>query len=116
MEKNKCYESLEALPRELVDVCLNCTRPRCIGKCPRYEEAARKYRTENGRSVFVRNMTGIRTGYEPQRYELYGEMVTVREVNEKYGISNTTIRRYLKEGLSMQEVIENHGRRKKHRD
>ena len=114
--KDGCYTSIETLPKELVDVCLNCPRKKCVGKCVRYEAAARKYRDENGGCVYARNMAGKRTGYEPKRYELYGQKVTVAEASKLCGVSTTTIRKRMKLGLSMQEVVERYGRRQKRKD
>lgn len=107
-KKSALHVTGDDLPRELVDFCLKCKKSKCVGKCSEYAEAVRKYNEVHGKSTRARNMTGIRTGYEPKRYDVYGQMLSTREICEMYSISRNTIRRHMKEGKSMQEVVEQH--------
>lgn len=55
---NNVYDSL---PAELKQICLNCDRPRCVGKCRRYDEASRAFYRKQGKTS--------RMGKKPKHYD-----------------------------------------------
>jgi hypothetical protein len=106
-----CFTSAEQTPRELIDVCLECKRMACNGECARYSEALKEYKKSIGIEVNSARKPQKRHGYEPKRYEYHGAMMSVPEVSEATGIAKTTLRTWLRRGLTMEETVERYERK-----
>ena len=103
--KKGCFTSAEQTPKELIDVCLECKRMSCSGECSRYSEAVKEYKKSIGGSKFSSLDSKTRYGVEPKRYEFRGSMLSVPEMSKLTGISRTTLRTWLKRGLTMEEIV-----------
>lgn len=105
MEKryNERYAShYENMPKELIDMCLECKRARCTGNCRLYEE---KERELNKNSAMVRGNSGYKKrGIVAEKYPFRGDRISAAEMAERLGIHPSTVRRHLKKGLTMEDI------------
>ena len=92
----------EYMPKDLIDMCLECKRPHCPGRCQQYEEREREY---NKNSSMTRN-NGLykKRGVAAQRYPFSGGKISAPEMAELIGIHRTSVRRHLKMGKTMEEI------------
>ena len=92
----------EDMPKELINMCLECKRVRCTGNCRRYEE---KEREINKNSAMVRANSGYKKrGIAAEKYPFRGERISAAEMAERLGIHPATVRRHLKKGLTMEDI------------
>lgn len=98
----RCATHYELMPKELIDMCLECKRIRCTGNCRRYEQMEREV---NQNSSMVRGDTCAKQrGIVAERYPFRGEKISAKEMAERVNVSASTVRRYLGSGLTMEEV------------
>lgn len=79
-------------PPEAVRMCLNCRRAECPGKCDAVIEARRARQPRF-------------KGRTPERYTVNGQTHTAAEWAEIIGVKEDTLRRHMKNGMSMAEAI-----------
>jgi len=88
--------------KELIDLCLNCRRKQCRGRCPEYSELARKQKVSD-RKDKAGNPIGGR-GYAPKRYPFRGKMISIPEFALLVGKGPTTIRKRHNNGETLEEI------------
>lgn len=94
----------EKMPRELIDLCLECKRPTCSGDCQTYSSYAKKF-TEASPLARPGSGTGKR-GRIPYEFKFRDGYITVPEMVEMLGVTKTSIYRHLKKGETMDEIYE----------
>lgn len=96
----------EDMPKELINMCLECKRVRCTGNCRPYEE---KEREINKNSAMVRaNGVYKKRGVAAEKYPFRGERISAAEMAERLDIHPATVRRHLKNGLTMEDIYRLH--------
>lgn len=92
----------ESMPRELIEMCLECKTLSCSGNCQRYTE---RERALNADSSMSRNGKR-RKGLPAARYPFRGDRITVEEAAELLGVHQSTVRRGLKQGMNMEGIYQ----------
>lgn len=92
----------EIMPRELIDMCLDCKRERCTGNCRRYEEKEREVNF-GGRVDNEGNRLPSR-GSAAKKHYFRGGYVTDRQMAEMLNVGITTIRKARAKGMEMEEI------------
>ena len=99
----------EFLPKELLDMCLECRRARCPGTCSAYKRRERELmnggkRDKNGNPIGTR-------GKAAKVYPFRGSRITAMHMAELCGYSESLVRRRLREGMSMEEIYRHYGKK-----
>lgn len=85
---------------ELIQLCLNCTRPDCQGNCMAHEMLAAEIMPKRGNEI--------------PKYTAFGKTRTVREWCAMYGISTATLYNRMAQGMTFEAAIQSGGTTKKH--
>lgn len=94
------FTHYEDMPRELIDMCLECRRARCSGNCRAYEKREREC---NRDSPMLRSNTG-RRGLAGKLYPFRGERITASEMAKALGRHPSTIHYHLRRGMTMEDI------------
>lgn len=84
---------------ELIQLCLNCTRPDCQGNCMAHEMLAAEIMPKRGNEI--------------PKYTAFGMTRTVRQWCSIYGISSATLYARMAEGMTFEAAIQSGGTTKK---
>lgn len=83
--------------RQVIDVCLNCKRPRCIDNCPEFADAY---------AAAAKVLEGRPRHYGPPKvYEAYGERHTIQEWADICGMPRSTLDDRLHRGETMEQAL-----------
>ena len=92
----------ESMPRELIDMCLECKKRKCGGNCKRYDDKEREInrygRVDNEGNLLPKG------GSVARKHYFRGGYVTDAQMAEMCDVSLRTVRRARVKGKSMEEI------------
>lgn len=99
----------ELLPRELLDMCLECRRKRCSGTCSVYKQRERELinsskKDKNGNPVGAR-------GKAAKTWPFRGKRVTAKYMAMLCDRSESIVHRCLRDGMSMEDIYRLYGKK-----
>lgn len=107
--KRSGISAYELLPRELLDMCLECRRKRCTGTCNAYKQREREL-MNGGKKDKNGNPVGAR-GKAVKTWPFRGKRVTVKHMAVMCERSESLVHRRLREGMSMEDIYRLYGKK-----
>ena len=107
----KCggISAYELMPRELLDMCLECRHVRCNGACAAYKNREREL-MNGGKKDKNGNPVGAR-GKAAKTWSFRGKRVTVKHMAMLCDRSESLVHRRLREGMSMEDIYRLYGKK-----
>lgn len=107
--KRGAVSAYELLPRELLDMCLDCKRKRCVGTCSSYKHREREL-MNGGKKDKNGNPIGAR-GKAAKTWPFRGKCVTAKYMAMLCDRSESMVHRRLRDGMSMEDIYRLYGKK-----
>lgn len=99
----------ELMPRELLDMCLECKHVRCNGSCSAYRQREREL-MNGGKKDKNGNPVGVR-GKSAKMWPFRGKRITAKHMAMLCDRSESLIQRRLRDGMSMEDIYRLYGKK-----
>lgn len=111
MKGAKCgvVSSHELMPRELLDMCLECKRMRCTGNCSAYKQ--REFELFNGGKNEKKAKIVRKRGKVAKTWLFRGERITSKDMAIMCDRSVSLVNRRLREGMRMEDIYRLYGKK-----